>query len=241
MDWLKEDPRSLRNLPPMIKEAFNKKVSLDTLRLLAGRKGKVWKRMRASLADQRDEESFRQCEQELMENVAMASEGEIDLYFFDEAGFGRVPRIPYAWQDRGATMELPCHNGKRLNVIGCLHFNTGSMWTDIHEESVTSASVLKVIDNLSEGAQKPRVVFIDNASIHTAGIIKDKIPSWEEKGLYLYFIPAYSPELNWIEMVWRMIKYYWLPLDANQSFKHLKSCLEHIFSEFGRTYIFNFA
>ncbi|MBT0888562.1 MULTISPECIES: transposase, partial [Acinetobacter] len=25
----------------------------------------------------------------------------------------------------------------------------------------------------------------------------------------LYFIPAYSPELNRIEMVWKQMKYYW--------------------------------
>ena len=31
----------------------------------------------------------------------------------------------------------------------------------------------------------------------------------DEYSASLYFIPAYSPELNRIEMVWRKMKYHW--------------------------------
>lgn len=242
MGWLKEDPRSIKKLLIRIDEVFGKKVSHDTIKRLVKRNGKVWKRMRAGLTDKRDEESFRQCKQELMEHVEAAAEGRIDLYFFDEAGFGRTPCIPYAWQDRGFTMELMDRDdGGRLNVIGNFHFNENSLWTEIHEKTVTKELILKVLEGLSEGAKRPRVVFIDNASIHTANVIKDKLAAWEEKGLYLYFIPAYSPELNYIEMIWRKIKYEWLPLDAYKSFDSLKKSLEDIFSGFGKEYNFIFA
>ncbi|WP_431733819.1 transposase [Chondrinema litorale] len=33
-------------------------------------------------------------------------------------------------------------------------------------------------------------------------MVKEKLSEWREKGLYLQFIPAYSPELNKIEILW---------------------------------------
>ncbi|WP_431733784.1 transposase [Chondrinema litorale] len=38
--------------------------------------------------------------------------------------------------------------------------------------------------------------------MHKAKIIKEKLVEWRQKGLYLQFIPAYSPELNKIEILW---------------------------------------
>ena len=51
---------------------------------------------------------------------------------------------------------------------------------------------------------------MDNASIHTANKLQNKIEEWESLGLTIFFLPTYSPELNLIEIVWRRIKYKWL-------------------------------
>ena len=49
----------------------------------------------------------------------------------------------------------------------------------------------------------------------------------KERKLTIYPIPPYSPELNIIEIVWRKIKYEWLPFSAYESFISLeeKNCL----------------
>lgn len=64
---------------------------------------------------------------------------------------------------------------------------------------------------LLAGASKPLVVILDNASIHTAKKLKPYWELLEEKGMRFYFLPPYSPELNRIELLWRKIKYEWLP------------------------------
>ncbi len=46
----------------------------------------------------------------------------------------------------------------------------------------------------------------------------------------------YSPELNLIEILWRKIKYNWLPLRAYLSFDHLQSELKNILDQFGSKY-----
>ena len=118
LEWLKSDERGTNGLLGKIEKVFGKKISSATLKRLFKRTGKVWNRVRASLARQRDEEEFRQCEQELIEHMEAAVNGEIDLLYMDQSGFGRSPYIPYAWQDKGSTIEVPCREGKRINVMG---------------------------------------------------------------------------------------------------------------------------
>ena len=51
------------------------------------------------------------------------------------------------------------------------------------------------------------MLVMDNASIHTSAIFQDQLPKWEQQGLDIFYLPAYSPELNLIEILWRFMKY----------------------------------
>ncbi|WP_195653196.1 transposase [Bacteroides cellulosilyticus] len=57
----------------------------------------------------------------------------------------------------------------------------------------------------------------------------------------MYFLPPYSPELNPIEILWRFIKYTWMPLDAFKNLNNLKERLTHILSHFGKEYDIKFS
>ncbi len=54
----------------------------------------------------------------------------------------------------------------------------------------------------SEIITEKTVVIVDNAPVHTSCQFKDNLEKWEEKGLSLKYLPAYSPELNKIEILW---------------------------------------
>jgi transposase len=56
----------------------------------------------------------------------------------------------------------------------------------------------------------------------------------------LYLIP-YAPELNLIEILWRHIKYFWLPFAAYQCMEALREALEQIVKDFGSKYQITFA
>jgi transposase len=239
--WLDEDPRNLARLLAKIESNLGKSISRDTLKRLLKRHGKVWKRMRASLAEKRDEEEFRLCKQELEEHIEASVNGDIDLFFMDETGFGRVPHIPYAWQDKGATTALPCREGKRINIIGLYSFKEGTLKAEMMDENITSAAIVEFFDKFSRNLGKFTVAMIDNASIHTAKVMRAKLKEWEDRNLYLYFLPTYSPELNYIEIVWRRLKYQWLPVRAFESFKTLWSALSDILPRIGIDYNIKYA
>lgn len=79
--WLEALPNSSRKLAAKIEETFGKKVSLDTVRRLLKRHGKVWKRVRSGPAGEPDPVEYEQCNQELVEYLGAAVEGEIDVSY----------------------------------------------------------------------------------------------------------------------------------------------------------------
>lgn len=111
----------------------------------------------------------------------------------------------------------------------------------LFECSINSNVVIAWIDNSCERLEKKTVLVIDNSSIHTSNIMLDKQKEWSEKGLTLFFLPTYSPELNLIEILWRFLKYNWLGIDAYESWESLVKAVEYIFKNFGEEYIINFA
>jgi transposase len=97
------------------------------------------------------------------------------------------------------------------------------------------------IDEFCKTIKKNTVLVMDNASIHTANKIQDKIKEWDSKGLKIFFLPTYSPQLNLIEILWRRIKYKWLQSHDYQDWKTFVTAVENLIKEFGQQYIINFA
>lgn len=80
---------------------------------------------------------------------------------------------------------------------------------------------------------------IDNASVHN--IPKEKRLELSKKGIEIFELPTYSPELNKAEILWRFIKYKWLDFSCYESYSTLKESLIDILSNIGQKYIINFA
>jgi len=63
-----------------------------------------------------------------------------------------------------------------------------------------------------------------------------KIKEWKEQDVHIFFLPPYSPELNLIEILWKRIKYQWIPFDAYLSFQNLKERLSFVLNNVGIKY-----
>ncbi|MFG0263083.1 MAG: transposase, partial [Novipirellula sp. JB048] len=72
-----------------------------------------------------------------------------------------------------------------------------------------------------------------NASCHTSGAFQACVERWAERGLLIYHIPPYSPELNSIERLWRKLKYQLMPAEAWERFKTLLQTLTTKLCEIG--------
>ena len=80
----------------------------------------------------------------------------------------------------------------------------------------------------------------DPASIHTSAAIQEKLPEWQARGIEIFYLPSYSPQLNLIEILWRFIKYEWIEINAYQCWQNLVNYIEKVLKEFGENYVINF-
>ena len=240
MARVEKSPRSLKTVLSEIEAEFGVALSIDTLKLICKQAGLVWKRVRKSLRKKRNQEKFDRSKKVIEELIQQHQEHEIDLCYFDESGFTLEPCIPYAWQQKGETIEIPSSKSKRLNVLGFVNrdceFNSF-----VFEGGVNTSIVTACIDEFSKQIKKPTTLVIDNASTHTSNEFNENLEKWKERKLTIYHIPPYSPELNIIEIVWRKIKYEWLPFSAYKSYISLKKELFDVLSNIGKTYNIEFS
>jgi transposase len=59
-----------------------------------------------------------------------------------------------------------------------------------------------------------------------------------QRGLKLYFLPPYSPELNRIEKLWQKMKYEWMAYKARDAHM-LETDVEEVLTGFGKKYFFD--
>ena len=210
------------------------------------RAGYRWRRIRQTLRSKRDQTAFDIAQQELLELHRQAGEGEMALFYLDESGFSLQPVVPYGWlppeSHRG---NLSGTHHRRLNVIGMLECN-GDFDSYVFEGSVDSDVIIACIDAFLRRQRPmigdlPIVLVLDNASIHDSDEFRMHIPEWEEQGLTLKYLPKYSPELNMIEHLWRLMKYHWLDLDATESWENLVAALDDLLKGIGTEYQVTFS
>lgn len=237
---IRQSPRSLKKVLAELTENFDLTISLSTLKRACKRAGLRWKRVRKSLKSKRNPDLFEQSQQQLISLIEQSQTGEIDLFYFDESGFTLEPCVPYAWQPIGETIEVPSSKSKRLNVLGFIDREC-SLTSIVVEGSVTSAVVVASIDHFITTLQRPTVLIIDNAPVHTSHEFKDNLERWKEQDLTIMPIAPYSPELNIIEILWRKIKYDWMPFSAYESFQSLKDSLFDILANVGKSYNIEFS
>lgn len=139
-----------------------------------------------------------------------AAAGEIDLAYGDESGYCLWSEEGYSLFFRGEQkrQEQTKKKGQRVSIMG--------LWQPLVQfiyslvlGSFKSKDFVYLMDNQADAAQKAgriRVIVIDNGSIHTSKIVKEKIKEWEKKGLFLFFLPPYCSEMNNIELEWQHIK-----------------------------------
>ena len=80
--------------------------------------------------------------------------------------------------------------------------------------------------------REPLVIVLDNARIHSAAAIQPALELLEMHGVKFEFLSPYSPELNRIEVMWRLMKHRWLETKRRTE-EELERAIKHVFKHFG--------
>jgi transposase len=237
---LRQFPRNIKRVVEELAQATGKRVSPTTINRLLKQTGSVWKRIRKVPAKTPDPVKYAHSQALLQRLQHQDAAGDCDLWYFDGSGFCLEPCLPYAWQPIGETIEVPtASHSKRLNVLGFLNRHN-KLVSYMIEGSVDTAAIVACMDQFSQQLTQRAYVFVDNAPMHRAHDFIKEIPKWVKRGLIIKYLPPYSPELNLIEILWRFMKYTWLPFSAYTSFASLRRAVAHILKQFGTEYTIDF-
>ncbi len=238
--WVKSSPKNLEKVKEKIKKEWKIEISKETIKRIIKEKKMGWYRIRRRVKGEPDQAEYQEKKKEIKKLEEREKRGEIDIYYGDETGFCLTPYIPYAWQESQEKIEIKSSRSKRLNVLGFLNKSNNDLESYIFNCSINSEVVVACIDKFSEKIKKETFIIMDNASIHQNENLWDKQIEWSKKGLHIFFLPKYSPQLNNIEILWRFMKYQWLEIEAYESYSNLVKSVENILINFGSEYTINF-
>ena len=114
----------------------------------------------------------------------------------------------------GERKRIPYENpqGRRLNSLVALdtHGPAPGLYWVTKPKAFVADELLRFLHALPV-LPVPRVVVLDNASMHRNAVVRAALPDLWARRIYLYYLPPYSPDLNDIEPVFREVKHDDLP------------------------------
>jgi putative transposase len=140
--------------------------------------------------------------------------GEIHLKYLDEAGCYCQSPTDYGYSRKGQQKRIVQRRrrGRRISILGIFEPKQRFDYALI-VGTLKSQTFLKLMDWQGQQAQqqwqatgKLTVIVLDNASVHRSKLVKSAVEGWQEQGLFLFFLPPYSPQMNRIEDEWLHLK-----------------------------------
>lgn len=109
----------------------------------------------------------------------------------------------YLWCFTRIFVRTP-HGRQRLNVLGALNAESKEVITVINETYVNATTVMELLDKLAVSSPNiPISIVLDNARYQRCNAV---IEHAQKLGIEMLFLPSYSPNLNLIERLWKLVK-----------------------------------
>lgn len=200
-----------RENPPMsIKEAGAKIEELTGIKRSETQVGKFIKRLglkrlkigyipgKANVEAQKE-----YYEEELKPRLEEAQRKERAVFFVDAAHFVMRPFLGWIWCISRVFIKSPAGR-KRFNVLGALNAITKEVITVENDSYITSIQVKELLEKIAKlGFNIPITLVLDNARYQKCILVKGIA---EKLGIELLYLPPYSPNLNLIERLWKLVK-----------------------------------
>jgi transposase len=191
---------SAKEVVVLILKKFDVDYSLSGATDLLHRLGFAYKKAKAipGKANKREQELF------ILEYYRLKQEGKI--YFVDSTHPEYNPVISYSWIKKGEDFEIRTHNSfrYRLNIKGAVDIDSLEVITR-QSDRVNSTSICQLLRAIRAKNPSGELVqlIMDNAAYNRSSRVRELA---DELGINLTFLPAYSPNLNPIERLWKFFK-----------------------------------
>jgi transposase len=142
--------------------------------------------------------------------------------FVDAAHFVHGPYLGYLWCFVRLVMRGPSGR-KRFNVLGAIDAVTHQLTTVCNDTTINAEAVCELLRALAARyAGLPLTLVLDNARYQRCVLVQQLA---RELRIELLFLPAYSPNLNLIERLWKFVKKEVLTCRYYEDFARFKEAI----------------
>jgi len=165
--------------------------------------------------------------------LAEAQAGKRAVFFVDAAHFVLAPFLGFLWSLTRVFIKAPAGR-QRFNVLGALNAISHELVTVTNDTYITAESLCALLHQLAAlNLVVPITLFLDNARYQKCALVQTLAASLN---IELCYLPAYSPNLNLIERVWKFVKKQSLYSKYYTDFAAFKTAIETCLREMPTTH-----
>jgi transposase len=165
--------------------------------------------------------------------LADAQAGKRAVFFVDAAHFVLAPFLGFLWSLTRVFIKAPAGR-QRFNVLGALNALTHELIMVTNDAYINAESLCSLLRKLAAlHLAVPITLFLDNARYQKCALVQATAASLN---IELCYLPAYSPNLNLIERVWKFVKKQCLYSHYYADFTAFKAAIESCLQEMPTTH-----
>jgi len=157
-----------------------------------------------------------------------------NMLFLDGVHPTHNTKAGFAWIEKGEERVIETNSGRdRINLNGAYNINSGEVIVT-PSQTINSDSTLKLFDIIIENyadTEGNLYLFADNARYYKSKMIQEALQTDKYKRIKMIFLPAYSPNLNPIERVWKFFKKNVLENQFYKTFSEFETAIDIFFKE----------
>ena len=160
---------------------------------------------------------------ELKPRLQEASEGKRKVLFVDAAHFVLGAFLGLAWCFARPIVLTP-PGRQRYNVLGAVDSHDKELINIRTTDSINAAVVCALLEEIAIRYPHQAITLVmDNARYQHCALVISKAA---RLGIELLFLPAYSPNLNLIERLWKLVKKRCLANRYYENFKKFRAAID---------------
>ena len=177
--------------------------------------------------DLEKQEEFKKAYKELKSTL----QEDESIYFMDAVHPTQATKVSSGWIRTGTDKPIKTTGSRtRINLIGAIRLGHIAEAVTAQYETVNGESIMKFMDKLRSKHENSGLInlVVDGAGYHKSAIVKEKA---EKLNIKLHILPPYSPNLNPIERLWKVMNEEVRNNRCFHSAKEFRQQINHFFDD----------